>query len=123
MAEKKDQDLLNEVEKLKAQLAESEGKYKALEAEAVASGKVAIPITGSFKVGKKKYSFAPGTVHVRDKAGMILPTEVVMKIANEAEYKVEDELLSEYPALADFDQAAAKEFLAYLVEIKYGLLQ
>lgn len=123
MADKTKDDLQKEVEKLKKELVSNKNKYKALEAEAVASGKVATPIMGHFSVGKKHFSFKPGTVFVRTLTGEVIPTEELMKIANDPDHKVDKTVISSYPKLQAFDQAAAKQYLELLVSMGYGLLQ
>lgn len=117
------EELQAKLEKLTAEKQQIAEKYSALEKEAIASGKVPVPIKGTFKVGKETYGFKKGSVKVRNLKGKELPTETLIQIANKSDFTPSDKEMKAYPALKGIDQAKAKEFLAWLVQIKYGRLQ
>ena len=66
---------------------------------------------------------ADGAFHTRLADGTIVPSEVLINMANKSTYKVPEELKGTYMRLNTLTHEEARERMEFLVTKKYGLLQ
>lgn len=108
-----------ENEKLKEQLAALEVDNKSLESKIEKKDTSPI-VKGTFTHKKEKYKFNKGRIKTRLNDGSIVPSQVLLEVANG---KQPEDLLAKHPeftALADSDGkciAGAKAYLGHLVDI------
>lgn len=135
-------DINKELEQLKAQLAAAEADKAKLEADKAAlqnlvdtAPSIVKPIEGTFSANvmvdgkpvKKKFGFADGQRLIRFSDGNVVPTEVVIRLAEGG--KATPDELTEYPTLRDLtttdrtDNGTCKSELQRLVDIGFGLLK
>lgn len=128
----KDRELSNKIDSLQTENEKLRAENHKIAQEA-SEGKYSPSVEGSFsaqvydenkdKMVKKKYGFKDGRVNVRLSNGKMVPSEELIKIADDAEYQPSDELRAECPTLNSVTHKSAEEWLQKLAAMKSGVLR
>lgn len=116
-------ELASEVEELKLLLAEKTAEAEKLSKFLNNPDPKVNKVKGVYKKNKKSYSFADGHFLIRKRTtGTTVPTEEVMKLANDPTYKVSEKTIADYQGLVGFRHKEAVDLLDFLIDKKYGYL-